>query len=71
MTRNSRNGRLVGPLQVNPLAWLLAGRRPATGSPNRSGGRVRGLGSAARGLLSANRCVTCLHIHMLFGVPRL
>ncbi len=49
-TRVSRSGRLVGPLHVNPLAWLLAGRRPATGSPNRSGGRARGLGSAARGL---------------------
>ncbi len=55
MTRISRSGRLVGPLQVNPLAWLLAGRRPATGSPNRSGERARGLGSAARGLLSGER----------------
>ncbi len=50
-TRVSRSGRLVGPLHVNPLAWLLAGRRPAAGSPNRSGGKARGLGSAARGLL--------------------
>ncbi len=43
-TRVSRSGRLVGPLHVNPLAWLLAGRRPAAGSPNRSGGKARGLG---------------------------
>ncbi len=54
-TRISRRGRPFGPLQVNPLAWLLAGKRPATGSPNRSGGRARGLGSTARGLLSGER----------------
>ncbi len=54
-TRVSRSGRLVGPLHVNPLAWLLAGRRPAAGSPNRSGGKARGLGSAARGLLPGGR----------------
>ncbi len=41
-TRVSRSGRLVGPLHVNPFAWLLAGRRPAAGSPNRSGGKARG-----------------------------
>ncbi len=54
-TRISRSGRPVGPLQVNPLAWLLAGKRPATGSPNRSRGRTRGLDSTARGLLSGER----------------
>ncbi len=54
-TRVSRSGRLVGPLHVNPFAWLLAGRRPAAGSPNRSGGKARGLGSAARGLLPGGR----------------
>ncbi len=52
-----RNGGdfFVGPLHVNPFAWLLAGRRPAAGSPNRSGGKARGLGSAARGLLPGGR----------------
>ncbi len=54
-TRVSRSGRLVGPLHVNPLAWLLAGRRPAAGSPNRSGGKARGLGSAARGFPPGGR----------------
>ncbi len=46
---------LLGPLHVNPLAWLLAGRRPAAGSPNRSRGKARGLGSAARGLPPGGR----------------
>ncbi len=55
MTQISRSGRPVGPLQVNPLVWLLAGKRPATGSPNRSRGSARGLGSTARGLLSGER----------------
>ncbi len=46
---------LLGRFMLTPLAWLLAGRRPAAGSPNRSGGRARGLGSAARGLSPGER----------------
>ncbi len=44
-TRRGRSGRPVGPLQVNPSAWSLTREGPATGSPNRSWGRVRSLGS--------------------------
>ncbi len=38
MTRISRSGRPVGPLQVNPSAWALVGKGPGTGSPNRRWG---------------------------------
>ncbi len=38
MTRRSRSGRPVGPLQVNPSVWSLAREGPATGSPNHSWG---------------------------------
>ncbi len=49
----ARSGRPVGPLQVNPSAWSLVRDGPATGSPNRSWGRVRSLGATpARRLLS-------------------
>ncbi len=41
--------------RLTRLRGCLAGRRPATGSPNHSGGRARGLGAAARGLLSGER----------------
>ncbi len=52
-TRRSRSGRSAGPLQVNPSAWSLARKRPATGSPDRGRGRMRSLGAApARRLLS-------------------
>ncbi len=52
-TRRSRCGGSAGPLQVNPSAWSLARKRPATGSPDRSRGRIRSLGAApARRLLS-------------------
>ncbi len=46
---------LLGRFRLTRLRGCWRGRRPATGSPNRSGGRARGLGSAARGLLSDPR----------------
>ncbi len=58
-TRRSRSGRPAGPLQVNLSAWSLAREEPATGSPNRSWGRVCSLGAtAARRLFSGKRLLS-------------
>ncbi len=59
MNRRSRSGRSAGPLQVNSSAWSLVRERPATGSPDRSRGRMRSLGTTpARRLLSGQQLLS-------------